>query len=202
MLTPQQPFNQNLGLIWWKNIIGGRIVWGHGGSDYGARAQMHFDPETKIGVVVLTNGESNPVQIVDMLFEYAENLPNNTPPAPPEINGPSIGKQYNEYEFSFKTSDPENDAIMFIIEWGDGDSEWTEYGNSGEEIILKHTWKAFGKFLIKAKAIDIYDAESEWSTFNVTISRDKSINRPLIQFLKSYPNIYQLLQKQLLRLGL
>ena len=74
MLTPQLPFNQNLGLIWWKSILNGRTVWGHSGSDYGARAQMHFEPETKIGVVVLTNGESNTIPIVNRLFDYAETL--------------------------------------------------------------------------------------------------------------------------------
>jgi CubicO group peptidase (beta-lactamase class C family) len=111
MLTPQSPFNQNLGLIWWKSNIGGRIVWGHGGSDYGARAQMHFDPEKRIGIVVLTNGETYPMQIVNRLFEFAENMPNNSPPEPPEINGPSKGRVEISYNWTFMSTDPEGDDI-------------------------------------------------------------------------------------------
>jgi len=65
---------------------------------------------------------------------------------------------------------------MYIIKWGDGNSEWTEYGNSGEEITLKHTWTSKGIFTIKAKAIDINESESEWSEFIVTMPRNKYIN--------------------------
>ncbi len=202
MLTPQQPFNQNLGLIWWKSTIGGRTVWGHGGSDYGARAQMHFDPQTKIGVVVLTNGESNPVQIVDKLFEYAENLPNNNPPTPPKINGPYSGKPGQEYEYSFVSTDPEGDAIMYNIDWGDGNTEWTEYGDSGVEFILKHTWESSGKYTITAQAIDFYDADSELSELTVTMSRNKVIIRPQFQFLHDHPNLFLLLLKLIENLGL
>ena len=195
MLTPQQPFNQNLGLIWWKNNIGGRIVWGHGGSDYGARAQMHFDPETKIGVVVLTNGESNPLQIVKKLFEYGENLPNNNPPTPPKIKGPSRGKPGHEYEYSFVSTDPEGDAVKYIIDWGDGNTEWTEYGDSSIEFILKHTWEASGKYTINAQAIDFYNAESDLSELTVTMSKNKAINRPLLHYLQSHPYFFSFLQK-------
>jgi len=197
MLTPQQPFNQNLGLIWWKNTIGGRIVWGHGGSDYGARAQMHFDPETKIGVVVLTNGETNPVQIVDKLFEYAENLPNNNPPTPPDINGPSSGKPGKEYEYSFVSTDPEGDAVMYNIDWGDGDTEWTEYGDSGVEFILNHTWETSGKYTITAQAIDHHDNKSEWSKLTVTMPKNIAISRLLLQFFLCHPNLFPLLKKLL-----
>jgi hypothetical protein len=195
MLTPQQPFNQNLGLIWWKNTIGGRTVWGHGGSDYGARAQMHFHPHTKIGVVVLTNGESSPLQIVGKLFEYAENLPNNNPPTPPKINGPSSGKPGQEYEYSFVSTDPEGDAVMYLINWDDGDIEWTEYGDSGVELILKHTWGSSGKYTITAQAIDFNDASSEWSELTVTVPKNKVINKPFLNWLQDHPNLFQFLQK-------
>jgi len=163
MLTPQLPFNQNLGLIWWKNSIGGRTVWGHGGSDYGARAQMHFDPETKIGVVVLTNGEASPLQIVEKLFEFAENLPSNLPPAPPEINGPSVGKVGISYNWTFLSTDPEGDDIAYYIDWGDDTSNITDYFPSGTDVKVKHTWSNDGTYNITAKAQDINGAESDWS---------------------------------------
>jgi CubicO group peptidase (beta-lactamase class C family) len=195
MLTPQLPFNQNLGLIWWKSNIGGRIVWGHGGSDYGSRAQMQFDPETKIGIVVLTNGESNPLQIIDELFEFAEGFPTNNPPSPPYINGPSSGKPNTEYQFTLKSKDPEEDAVRYFIDWGDNNTEWTEYANSGEEIILNHVWTNKGTFTIKAKSIDIKDAESEWEFFTVTMPRDKLHNFRFFEWLiKLIPNAFLILR--------
>jgi CubicO group peptidase (beta-lactamase class C family) len=173
MLTPQLSFNPNLGLIWWKNNIGGRTVWGHGGSDYGARAQMHFDPETKIGVVVLTNGEVNPLQIVDKLFEFAENLHSNSPPLAPEINGPSFGKVGISYNWTFLSTDPEEDNIAYYIEWGDNTSNITDYYPSGTVIKLQHTWNEHGIYNITAKAKDINDAESNWSDpFQVKIENN------------------------------
>jgi hypothetical protein len=171
MLTPQLPFNQNLGLIWWKSTVGGRVVWGHGGSDYGARAQMCFDPETQIGVVVLINGEASILQIVDALFDYAENLPNNLSPTPPEIHGPVQGKPEIEYVFTLNSTDPEDDAVMYVIEWGDGELDSTDYGDSGEEISVTHSWKEKGTFTVRAKSIDVYGAESSWTEFIVTMPR-------------------------------
>ncbi|KYK19980.1 hypothetical protein AYK24_04525 [Thermoplasmatales archaeon SG8-52-4] len=196
MLTPQLPFNQNLGLIWWKSNIGGRIVWGHGGSDYGTKAQMYFDNKTKIGVVVLTNGESNPYQISDYIFDYAEELMNNSKPTPPKIDGPNIGKTGVEYNFTFNTTDPNNDPVMYYIEWGDNNIEWTEYSDSGLEIMLKHTWKKNGNYIIRAKAVDIYGYESNWSEYTITMPREKSIiNSLFLKFISQYPILDIVLQK-------
>jgi hypothetical protein len=196
MLTPQMPFNQNLGLIWWKRTLNERVVWGHGGSDYGARAQMHFDPETKIGVVVLTNGEVNTLQIVNELFEYAENLPNNNPPTSPNINGPNSGKINFEYEFSFNSTDPEQNSVMYTIEWGDNNTEWTEYCESGKEIILKHTWNEEGTFRIKAKSKDIYGAESDWAEFTINMPKNRFLRNPFIlKLLDCFLNIFPIFRQ-------
>jgi CubicO group peptidase (beta-lactamase class C family) len=203
MLSPQLPFNLNLGLIWWKNNIGGRIVWGHGGSDYGARAQMHFDPETKIGIVVLTNGEASPLQIVDKLFEFAENLPNNSPPASPEINGPSVGKVGSPYDWTFLSTDPDGDDVYFYIKWGDGHTEiWDGPHFSGADANITHTFSNQGTFTIEAKAKDSNGAESGWSTLEVTMPKDKVIHSSFLQFLQSHPNMLPKLQLLLQKLGL
>ena len=193
MLTPQLLFIQNLGLIWWKNNIGGRVVWGHGGSDYGARAQMHFASETKIGIVVLTNGEFNPLQIVDKLFEFAEKLQNNSPPTSPEINGPLSGKPSVKYEYNFSSYDPDGDEIYLYVEWGDGNKTgWIGPITSGLEIVLNHTWKKQGTYTIKAKAMDVYDFESDWSELEVTMPRNRIMaNSLFLWFLERFSILYQ-----------
>ena len=69
---------------------------------------------------------------------------------------------------------------MYNIDWGDGDTDWTEYGDSGTEVTLKHTWTSQGTYTIKAQAVDFYGAESEWTEFSITIPRDKAINKQII----------------------
>ena len=123
-------------------------------------------------------------------------IPINNPPNAPTIDGPISGYPNTEYEFTFVSTDPEEDAVMYNIDWGDGDTEWTEYGDSGVEIILKHTWETSGKYAIKAQAIDIHDAESNWSNFTITMPRNKSIrSSPFLNWLQSHPNMFPLLQK-------
>jgi CubicO group peptidase (beta-lactamase class C family) len=196
MLSKQLPFNENLGLIWWKSNLNGRIVWGHGGSDYGARAQMHFEPKTKIGVVVLTNGEVNPIQIVSMLFDYAETQLENSPPALPEISGPSSGKSGVEYDFSFVTNDPDEDDIWYYIDWGDGIvEEWIGPFASGQELILNHSWSENGRYFIKAKAKDIKNEESTWKTFVINIPRNRyKIYLNFYYFFDLFPILRMLLE--------
>jgi hypothetical protein len=83
---------------------------------------------------------------------------------------------------------------MYIIEWGDNTSEWTEYGDSGEEFKLKHIWNAEGNYIIKAKAIDIDSAESNWSEFKVNIPRNKAISNDWYNFiLEHFPILERLL---------
>jgi len=98
----------------------------------------------------------------------------SNPPSSPEIidgsHEPIIGQNS---EYIFRASDPDLDAIKYIIEWGDGDTTVTDFQLSGKEIICSHTWNAAGTFEIKAKARDKYGSESTWSTgYSVTITND------------------------------
>jgi len=201
MLTPQLTFNDNIGLIWWKSSVDGRIVWGHTGSDFGARAQMQFDPETQIGVVVLINGESYISQIVEMLFDYAETLLDNFPPDKPiKAKGKSEGKIDVEYHYNTVTFDPDNDQIFYMWDWGDGTlSEWLGPFDSGEECSSSHIWKEQGTYDIRTKAKDINDAESPWSeSLPVSMPKSKTyFNKPFYLILENCPSIFPLIQLML-----
>lgn len=172
MLTPQLPFQPNIGLIWWKSLIGGRTVWGHNGVDFGARAMMQFDPSTNIGVVVLTNGEGDLSDICDTLFDYAETVV-NVPPDVPVIEGPTTGKPNTLYTYSIETKDTEGDDVYFCINWGDDTGEvWIGPYASGEEVLATHTWSKMGTYTIKVKAKDEYDGESDWAVLSVTMPKN------------------------------
>ncbi len=133
-----------------------------------------------------------------IFFKQGENLP----PNPPSIDGPKCGKPNTEYDFTFVSTDPEDDTVMYIINWGDNNTEFSEYNDSGDEILLKHTWTEKGTYVIKAQTLDIHGAESEWSEFTVTMPRDKAINKPFLNWLQSHPNLFPLLQKLIQQLGL
>lgn len=184
MLTQQLSFNDNMGLIWWKSSIGGRTVWGHGGSDYGCRATMQFDPISKIGVIVLINGEAGLTQIADTLFEYAESFFDNLPPdKPTDIEGPSNGKINSEYTYNVRTTDPDGDVLYYIFDWGDEtDSDWLGPYDSNEKCMTSHKWSEKGEYAIKVKAKDIHGLESEWSDpFVVSMPHSKLTIKTIFQ---------------------
>lgn len=119
----------------------------------------------------------------------------NFAPDKPVIDGSLWGKPGDEYTYSFNSTDPEEDAVMYIVDWGDNNTEWTEYGDSGEKILLKHTWTSRGNFTIKSKAVDINGFESEWSEYTVIMSRGKAANYVLFwNLLGHFPLLQKLLQ--------
>jgi len=122
----------------------------------------------------------------------------NVPPNKPIINGPSSGKPGIEYEYSFNSTDLNDDPVMYIVDWDDDNTNWTEYSDSGEDIILKHTWSEKGTYKVKAKAIDIHDAESSWGELTVTIPRNKSYdyNFKILNWLfERFPNAFPILRQ-------
>ena len=115
------------------------------------------------------------IKDVDINFEPA--------PSSPKISGQSKGEPGKVYEFSFSSTDyfPEGDQIYYFVEWGDGtDSGWQGPYNNGEELTLSHMWTQSDSYIIKAKAKDSFDAESDWSTLSISMPKSKSsffINR-------------------------
>jgi hypothetical protein len=98
-------------------------------------------------------------------------LPNltNYPPTIPYINGSINGTAGKKYYYTFKARDLDGDNILFFIDWGDNNTEWTEYNESGKAIIVDHVWKKKGTYTITAKAIDIHGAESKWGTLRISM---------------------------------
>jgi hypothetical protein len=139
------------------------------------------------------NTMKNPEAFLSVGSEES-NPSENIPPSSPDIDGPSQGKPGVEYEFTFMSTDENGDPVMYFIDWGDDSTEWTEFSDSGEQITLKHTWNKENNYLIKAKAKDINDAESELSEFEITIPRFREkINLWYECFLERFPILEKLL---------
>lgn len=76
---------------------------------------------------------------------------------PPTISGPDSGEPEAEYDFSFTTYDPEGDEILLYVDWDDGtNTGWIGPYDSGEEVILSHTWDLDNRYEIRAESKDIW----------------------------------------------
>jgi parallel beta-helix repeat protein len=97
----------------------------------------------------------------------------NHAPDTPTIQGPSSGAVGTSYNYTFVTTDPEDNTISYYIDWGDGtNTSWLGPCPSGEEITVSHTWNTRGSYTIKAKAKDLFGAESQWGTLKITMPAD------------------------------
>jgi len=128
----------------------------------------------------------------------------NQPPTKVTINGPVWGFGGTEYEFTFRSIDPENHNIYYRIDWDDGTS--TGYigpYSSGEQIKISHSWNFKGKYWIKSWAKDEKDGESQQANYQINILTDKSYNynknqlfeQMIYKFLLNFPVIHYMLYR-------
>lgn len=105
-------------------------------------------------IVTLTSAE---------LLEIPLTRPNE-PPNTPTLSGTTAGFIGQQNEYNFSTTDPDNDNIVYFIDWGDGtNTSWIGPFASGYEATASHKWNTSGTFQVKVKARDTYHEESPWS---------------------------------------
>jgi hypothetical protein len=122
----------------------------------------------------------------------------NNPPNIPIITGPNHGTPGIEYTFCINISDPDNDTLYVLWNWGDGtSSEWLGPYTSGTEVCDSHIWNKTGTFTISVTVID-ENGESVTAYKEVTMPRNKNVisSSSLLRFLEQFP-ILQLLLQQL-----
>jgi hypothetical protein len=159
-------------------------------------------PEDTIENMNITYSLKMSKLLLASLAELAQEWFISSPPNEPFIDGPSKGIPERQYDYTINATDPDDDRIYYYVDWGDGNfTDWLGPYDSGEGILLHHTWIEKGTYIIKAKTKDTYNLESDWSEFIVTIPRSKSINTPFLNFIEKHPNLILLLQRLLQRLG-
>jgi len=145
--------------------------------------------------VTLTVTDDNDTTAVDAT--YAVIRESNDPPGTPLIEGETHGYYGESYDYTFIATDPDGDDVWYFIEWGDGDTEeWIGPYSSSEEIARSHTWDDEGTYIIRAKARDIFDAESDWGTLEVTMPVNQQSTHPWFTwFFDQFPNAFPILRQ-------
>jgi 5-hydroxyisourate hydrolase-like protein (transthyretin family) len=112
-------------------------------------------------------------------------------PSKPLIQGQKKGIPGTEYEYTFISWDDEK-QVWYFIEWGDGiNTSWLGPYNSGNKLIINHTWNETGEYTIRAKAKDIDNRESDWG--KLSISMPKTKNMWYYKWLERFPRLQKIL---------
>ena len=105
----------------------------------------------------------------EFLKEYL-GIANNTAPAEPTFTGPEKGKPGVTYNYTLESVDTEDQQVSYLVDWGDGNTTgWLGPYDSGEQIIVNHTWQTKATYTVKAKAKDTVGAESGWAILSIKI---------------------------------
>lgn len=120
----------------------------------------------------------------------------------PTISGPTDAGPEIELNFTAVATDPEEDQLYYLWDWGDGNaSQWLGPFDSGENVTTNHSWAADGEYEIKAKTKDSTGNESDWSEpHNISIAEQIEISNIKLGFVylrtffanNSYAYIYLL----------
>jgi len=126
----------------------------------------------------------------DDFLKICYGIDDNSPPSIPSIKGPVRGKFGEEKEYILTASDVDNDDICFIVDWGDGTSDWTKLVSVDDETITSHIWEERGSYIIKARCIDQFGQESDWASLEVSMPRYE----PHIYFIEEhFPLLFKFL---------
>jgi hypothetical protein len=153
-----------------------------------------FAPVNVSGTVQLVVTAFNVMPYMADLITGYPNLPPETPATP---TGRASGDTGTTYMYSTHTTDPENDGIFYMWDWGDGNiSSWMGPYSSGSIATAQKSWAAQGTYSVKVKAKDVNGHETNWSDpLTVTMP----LNLPLIErfgnlFEQFFPHLYQFLE--------
>lgn len=131
------------------------------------------------------------------IWEFTTSENPNYPPKKPTISGETKGKAGEEYEYIVSATDPNDDDLKYIIDWGDGNEEETTFYGSGEDVTISHIWEEKDTYVITVKAEDPYGLDGPEATLEVSMPKSKGYNfnfNFFERFFERFPNALPLLR--------
>lgn len=128
------------------------------------------------GSVNPSSGTSNLVtfpitQDSTITWNWRADNPPSTPSTPLWTSTRQILSTLQDASFQSSASDPDNDQIRIVFDWGDGSAYTSSLRSSGSTVSMDHSWSLTGMFEVKTKAVDVFGAESAWSShLDITVA--------------------------------
>jgi hypothetical protein len=129
---------------------------------------------------------------LDIFFEYKKLSPGSAPGAP-DIDAPASTNSATPVAVTFNAVDPDNDNVKIHIDWGDGDTEVTDFVGSGTDVTVTHTYEFTGEeydVVIKAYAEDANGLIGPEAQQSMTVPRT---NAKIFELFDIFPNLFRLL---------
>ncbi len=89
--------------------------------------------------------------------------PNFAEVKPATPSGTVNGRPWREYSYTSSAFDPDGDMIKYCFDWGEGNTSWSDYVDSGQPVSMNYTWKEKGDYQVKVKVRDEHGLDSPWS---------------------------------------
>jgi len=171
----------------------GNMEWLSEFENEGSQVTRSINPTNDGGYIVggMTSTEFGDPECDAILYKI--NPFDNGQPTKPTITGSHKGKPDKDYTFTASSSDPDDQQIFYMWDWGDGNySEWLNTPKA------TYTWVAEDNFQIRVLVKDFYGYESEWSDpFAFSTPKDKATNTPLFlqNLFKHFPFMVKILNQ-------
>lgn len=158
-------------------IISWKWDFGDGSNGEGKMA-THSYPIAGTYTVILTvtdnKGDKNASGLLILVTQP------NRPPSNPEINGPFTSKKGIGYIYTVFSSDYDNDSVKYIIDWGDGNIDESEFLPNGTIFMMTHKWASAGNYTIKVTANDYQTISSSEITVVIEETEPEEDNLALL----------------------
>jgi outer membrane protein assembly factor BamB len=105
----------------------------------------------------------------------------NSPPTPPLITGPTTGTKNRPYTYKVVSSDPDDDMIVYVFDWGGLFAESSGFVKNGTIWTVNHSWASAGRYHL---AVTVTDTLAQ-SSSDITIYID-SVQTGDIGYLLDY----------------
>ncbi len=107
-------------------------------------------------------------------IDVGDTCPGNAAPSLPQISGPTTGLIEQSNDFSFVSTDANNDGVKYLIDWdNDGFADVTVpasgWESQGVSVTASKAWAGVGPHTFKVKASDACGS-SAWAEYTITLS--------------------------------
>ncbi len=98
-------------------------------------------------------------------YRVGNGVPANTPPSVPEFqSGPAESSPGASCIFTICTSDADEDAVRYQVDWNDGPvGDWSNLVPHGLCYQTSHSWSTAGTYQIKVRGVDTWGDTTAWS---------------------------------------